>query len=71
MKHGIHVAFTGGTGVLTFLDLVALILRANLGLLNTEDIPIFGTKSTFKFILYVSFASRKDSLALDLMEGLS
>lgn len=34
---GAHVAFTGGTGVLVFLDLVAHLLRKVLKLLNPEE----------------------------------
>jgi hypothetical protein len=33
-SNGIHIAFTGGTGVLPFLDLVAYLIRLNLGLVN-------------------------------------
>lgn len=33
---GIHIAFTGGTGVLPFLDLVAYLIRLNLGLVNED-----------------------------------
>lgn len=29
---GTHVAFVGGTGVLVFVDLIALMIRNNLGL---------------------------------------
>ena len=67
-NEGTHVAFVGGTGVLVFMDLVALMLRKNLGLL-TEKSPING--SSFKFVLYASFPSRKDAIGLDLLEGLS
>ena len=66
---GTHIAFVAGTGILVFIDFLALMLRANLGLLK-EEIPIFRNGSTFKFILYVSFETRKDSLALELLEGL-
>jgi hypothetical protein len=33
-SNGIHIAFTAGTGVLPFLDLVAYLIRLNLGLVN-------------------------------------
>ena len=69
-KFGTHVAFTAGTGVLVFVDLVALIVRVNLGLVDSESIPIFSRGSTFKFILYASFPTRKDAVALELIEGL-
>ena len=32
--------------------------------------PIFETSSTFKFVLYASFATREDAIALELLEGL-
>jgi len=34
---GTHIAFTAGTGILTFLDLVAYLLRKNLGLLSPDE----------------------------------
>jgi hypothetical protein len=69
-REGVHAAFTGGTGVLVFMDLVALLLRQNLGLLNNQaSIPIFEGK-TFKFVLYASFPSSKDAVGLELLEGL-
>lgn len=34
---GIHIAFTAGTGVLPFLDLVAYLIRLNLGLCTNES----------------------------------
>jgi hypothetical protein len=67
-KEGTHVAFVGGTGVLVFMDLIALILRQNLGLLKEKS---FLNMSLFKFVLYASFPSRKDAIALELLEGLS
>ncbi len=41
-KHGNHVAFVAGTGLIVFLDLVALIAKVNMGLVpNSKNIPIF------------------------------
>jgi len=51
---GIHIAFTGGTGVLVFVDLVAHLARRALDLLN-EDEKGQIQEDTFKFVLYVSF----------------
>ena len=34
LPKGTHIAFTGGTGVLVFIDLVAHLLRKVLGLLD-------------------------------------
>lgn len=61
---GLHIAFTGGSGVLAFLDLVAYMVRANLGQTAAALDP------AFKFILYVSFPSLKDSIARGLCLGL-
>lgn len=69
-KEGTHMAFVGGTGILVFIDLIALLIRVNLGLANPESIPILQKGSTFKFILYASFASRADAIGLELLEGL-
>ena len=35
-SEGIHIAFAGGTGTLTFIDLVAHLILENLGLITTE-----------------------------------
>ena len=32
---GTHIAFTAGTGILVFVDLVAALIRKNLGLMNS------------------------------------
>lgn len=69
-KDGTHVAFVGGTGVLVFIDLVALLLRFNLGLITPESVPIFAKGSTFKFVLYASFPNREEALGIELLEGL-
>jgi hypothetical protein len=70
-ESGTHIAFVGGTGILAFVDLVALMLRANLGMLEPDEIPPqLKTGSTFKFVLYASFENKKDGLGFDLLEGL-
>lgn len=117
---GIHIAFAAGTGVLTFMDLVAQIALFNLGFgrnlgqesfarqvdietsgitsklsLNhasdrTEEskqllieeksdefrpkplsppVAYFGNR--FKFVFYISFASRSDSVGIKLCEALA
>ena len=65
---GCHIAFTGGTGCLVFLDLVAYLLKLNTGIPLSQKKPAFDT--SFKFVLYVSFQSREESIALELCEGL-
>jgi NAD(P)H-flavin reductase len=57
-KEGVHMAFTAGTGCLVFLDLVAHLIRKNLGLLTKEEGEMLSS-TNFKFILYVSFRSRQ------------
>ena len=64
-----HIAFTAGTGCLMFLDLVAYLIRKNLMMLNSEEDKRIDS-SLFKFVLFMSFPSREESLALDLCEGL-
>lgn len=77
--HGTHIAFAGGTGALTFMDLVGAIARHNLGLeqptdrkslsdSQVEDEDVLG--HDFKFILYVSFPARSESVGLELCEAL-
>jgi hypothetical protein len=70
IKHeGVHIAFTGGTGTLVFVDLVAHLIRKNLNLLKEEEEDKISDKN-FKFVFYVSFPNRQDSVALELLEGL-
>ena len=68
-SEGVHVAVTAGTGVLVFLDLVAHLIRKNLGLLSEEEDSQLST-SEFRFILYASFGSVEESLGYDLCKGL-
>jgi hypothetical protein len=55
-NEGHFVAFAAGTGVLVFIDLVAFLIRYNLGLLQGFGEKII-TKDKFKFTFYVSFAN--------------
>lgn len=67
---GVHIAYTAGTGVIVFLDLVAHLIRKNLGLVSTtEDKQI--DLNNFKFILYVSFANKNDIIGYKLCKGLA
>lgn len=68
-KEGTHIAFTAGTGCLVFVDLVAHLLRKNTGTLDTlEEASQLG--NNFKFVLYVSFPTKDDAIALELCQGL-
>mmetsp|Transcript_29445 Transcript_29445/g.28592 ORF Transcript_29445/g.28592 Transcript_29445/m.28592 type:complete len:103 (-) Transcript_29445:160-468(-) len=66
-ESGTHIAFSGGTGVLVFVDLVAHLARRALGILS-EDEKGQIQEDSFKFVFYVSFSVRDDSIAVDLME---
>jgi hypothetical protein len=50
---GTHIAFTAGTGILVFVDLVAHLIRKNLGQLEKQEEQHLN--KGFTFILYVSF----------------
>jgi len=68
---GVHIAFTAGTGVLVFLDLVAYLLRLNLG--QASDTISGGRKldrANFKFVLFTSYASAEESIGEELCSGL-
>ena len=56
--------------MLVFVDLVALLIRLNLGLIQRDCNPIFGKGTTFKLVIYASFATRQDAVGLALLEGL-
>ena len=68
-QEGNHVAFVAGTGILVFIDLVAFLIRQNLGLMNGLDNVILN-KEKFKFTLYASFPKEEEALCMDLLEGL-
>ena len=62
-KTGVHIAYSGGTGVLPYLDLVAYLIRLNL-LSSTGNTPHeitmrnFLNLDSFKFVLYVSYPTQ-------------
>ena len=53
LDHGTHIAFTAGTGCLVFVDLVAHLLKRNLGTFKVDST----FDDTFKFVFFVSFLS--------------
>lgn len=69
---GTYIVFAGGTGLLPFMDLVAQLALANLGLCQrlgqtaSDSINI----NAFKLRLYVSFQSREESLGMELLTAL-
>lgn len=63
---GTFIAFSAGTGILVYIDLVARLALQVLNLIPPED----HLHPDFKFILYTSFQSRTEGMCLDLIEGL-
>ena len=66
--NGVFIAFAAGTGVLPFLDLVAFILRRNLGMVSNKD-SSFVDNLKFKFILNASFKNEDETIGLELCKG--
>ncbi len=56
-----------GTGVLVFMDLVALLAKVNTGLISADSIPFLSHGSTFKLTLYASFQSLEQAIGLELL----
>lgn len=63
-QDGVHIAFTAGTGILVFIDLVAHLIRKNLGQIDPQEDSQLSP--SFKFILYVSFPKQEDAIALEM-----
>ena len=68
-KTGTHIAFTAGTGILVFVDLVAHLVRRHLGLMTKNEQET--AEEGFKFILFASFPNEKEVIGMDLCEGLT
>lgn len=60
------MAFCAGTGVLVFVDLCARLLLSSLEIIPPEQ----RFQPNFQLHLYVSFMSREEGIALDLIEAL-
>lgn len=65
---GVHLAFAAGTGVLVFMDLIAKLILQTQDSLTTSDERF---DDGFQLVLFASFQSRQDAIALPLLEGLS
>ena len=66
-KDGHNVAFTGGTGILVFLDVVAMILlHACEDTIQSINKPNFGPN--FKFTLYFTAPSEEEAIGIQLCE---
>lgn len=63
---GVHMAFSAGTGLLVFIDLVARLLISSLEAI--DECQRF--HPDFKLHMYASFMSREEAPGLDLLEAL-
>ncbi|CDW82462.1 cytochrome b5-like heme steroid binding domain containing protein [Stylonychia lemnae] len=66
---GTHIAFTTGMGVLAYLDLIAHLLRKNLGLMDKDESSQLSFVD-FKFILIVTIPKKKFIVGYELILGL-
>lgn len=57
-KDGTYVAFVGGTGILPFIDLIAMLHFGS---------PLFS--NSFKLVVYASFHTRAEALGIELLES--
>ena len=62
---GLHVAFSAGTGILVFIDLIQRILLSNLNIFYSSRERLH---PEFKLVLYQSFHSKEQACCLDLLE---
>ncbi|CDW73578.1 cytochrome b5-like heme steroid binding domain containing protein [Stylonychia lemnae] len=71
-KNGLYIAFTAGTGILTFIDLIANILLQNLEYLRlpSQSKNIQNPIMAKKFILFASFPCEQEVIGLELCQGL-
>jgi hypothetical protein len=68
-KGGNHVAFTAGTGIYVYMDLVTHLARKMMGTLSEKEGQM--VNDDFKFTLYASFQSRERSIALSFLENVN
>lgn len=68
-KKGHNIAFTGGTGILVFLDLVAQLVLLIVDQANSTKLaPEFG--ANFKFTLYYTAPSETEAIGIELCRKL-
>lgn len=63
-SQGSFYAFTAGTGILPFLDLISRIALSELDLIPNEQ----KLNKNFKMLLFASFASEEEAIALELLQ---
>ena len=59
--------FCAGTGILPFLDLITKVLLQELNILPIDDERLH---DKFKLILFAGFQTKKDAIALSILESL-
>lgn len=64
---GVHFAFTAGTGILVFMDLVTRIYLSRIQAIPKEE----RLHPLFKFVLYASFANKEDACGVELCEKIN
>ena len=64
---GVHIAFSAGTGILPFVDMVAKLLFQEMEMLPNDE-ELF--HDDFKLVMFVGFQNRKDGIALPILDGL-
>ena len=62
---GTHLAFAAGTGILNYIDLVARLALGQFSVFPNDQ----KLHSDFKLVLFASFQSRQDAIALELLEA--
>ena len=66
-SQGVHIAFTAGTGILVFMDLVTRIYLSRIQAIPKED----RLHPLFKFVLYASFQNKEDAAGVELCEKIN
>lgn len=64
---GVHIAFSAGTGILPYIDMVAKLLLQEMDKLPEDDEEFH---KDFKLVMFVGFVNRQDGIALPILEGL-
>jgi hypothetical protein len=63
---GTHVAFSAGTGILVFIDLIAKIALQELKIIPEQD----WMHPDFRLVLYASFLNKDDAIGIHLIQKL-
>jgi hypothetical protein len=64
---GTHMAFTAGTGIIVFMDLVGYLIRRNLKMIKPEKDFL---TDKFKLVLFASFKNKEMQIGAKLCKAL-